>query len=454
MRKKIRFYYWLITSFLQKQIRLIILSFTISILLIIAFISVSPTVDKIISSSRHTIGYVGQFDYHNLPDEISTKISSGLVFVDGRGNLIPALAANWEGSEDSKTFRFHLKKDIYWSDGKIFTASDVNYRFQDVSSKIISPYLIQFEVKESLPIFPTYLTKPILKWPAIGVAGLYQTGKTQLKGGYLKEIELIPNKVNMPILIYRFYDNETQLLNAYKMGEVREFTTTKKNIVEMFKTWKNSDVIRNIDYGLLLTLFFNNNTPFLKDKDVRQAIAVAFDKNIFSDYGLAAESPIPPDSWAFNSDLKKQLYNRELLEKITKKDSNASDEAKLRFVSFFEYADMAEIINKNLNEAGLQTKLDLVSYSAEPKFDLLLAYLKLQKDPDQYFFWHSSQQGQGKGNITGYQNLKVDKQLEDGRRFIKTSQRNQFYLPFQKTVLDDPPAAFIYYPYVYTIRRK
>jgi len=452
MRKKIRFYYWLVTSFLQKQFRLIVLSFTISILLIVAFISVSPTIDKVISSRRHIIGYIGQFDYHNLPDEIVSKISSGLVFIDGKGNLIPALAENWEASTDNKIFSFHLKKDISWSDGVAFTAKDLNYTFRDVVSKVVSPYLIQFEVKESLPIFPTYLTKPIVKWPVIGVAGLYRTNKTKLIGGYLKELELIPNKVDMPILIYKFYDNETQLLNAYRSGEIREFTTTKKNIVEIFKIWRNTQIDRGIDYSLLLTLFFNTKVSFLKDKEVRQAIAVAFDKNFLSDYGLIAESPIPPNSWAFNSDLKKQIFNRELLEKITKKDDIATAEVKLKFVSFFEYSNIAEIINKDLNEAGLQTKLDLVSYSAEPEFDLMLAYLKIQPDPDQYFFWHSSQQG--KGNITGYQNLKIDKQLEDGRRFIKTSQRNQFYLSFQKTILDDPPAVFIYYPYVYTIRRK
>jgi len=452
MRKKIRFYYWLTTSFLQKHARLIFLSFTISIILIVALVSVSPTIDKVISSQRHTIGYVGQFDYHNLPDEIASKISSGLVFVDVNGNLIPALAANWEGSADNKTFRFHLKKDIFWSDGKAFTAEDLNYTFRDVVTKIVSPYLIQFEIREALPIFPTYLIKPIVKWPAIGVAGLYRTEKTKMRGGYLKELELIPNKNNMPILIYKFYDNETQLLNAYKIGEIREFTTTKKNIIEIFKSWRNTQIDRGIDYSLLLTLFFNTKEPFLKNKDIRQAIAVAFNKNLLSNYGLIADSPIPPNSWAFNSDLKKQVFNRELLEKITQKDNSATAEVKLRFVSFFEYSDVAETINKSLNEAGLQTKFDLVSYSAEPEFDLMLAYLKLQLDPDQYFFWHSSQQG--KGNITGYQNLKVDKQLEDARRFLKTSQRNQFYFPFQKTILDDPPAVFIYYPYVYTIRRK
>jgi len=451
MRKKIRFYYWLVTHFLRKQLRLIILSFTISILLIVAYISVSPSIDKIIGSQRQTIGYVGQFDFHSLPEEIASKISSGLVFVDGKGNLIPALAANWEGSSDNKTFRFHIKKDIFWSDGKAFTANDINYYFRDVTVKVVSPYLVQFEIKQSLPIFPTYLTKPILKWPAIGVAGLYRTEKTRMRGGYIKEIELIPNKLGMPILIYKFYDNETQLLNAYKIGEIREFTTTKKNIVDIYKNWKNTQIEKGVDYGLLLTLFFNTKKQFLKEKEVRQAIAIAFDRNNFSDYGLIADGPIPPNSWAFNSDLKKQIYNRELLEKIVSKEE-ASAESKLTFISFFEYSDIAEIINKNLNEAGLQTNFDLISYSAEPKFDLMLAYLKLQPDPDQYFFWHSSQAE--KGNITGYINLKVDKQLEDGRRFIKTSQRNQFYLPFQKTILDDPPAAFIYYPYVYTIRRK
>jgi peptide/nickel transport system substrate-binding protein len=74
----------------------------------------------------------------------------------------------------------------------------------------------------------------------------------------------------------------------------------------------------------------------------------------------------------------------------------------------------------------------------------------MPKDPDQYMLWHSSQQN----NISNYKNLRIDKLLEDGRQTQDQDQRVKLYEDFQKYLLDDPPATFLYFPYVYDIKRK
>jgi ABC-type transport system substrate-binding protein len=44
--------------------------------------------------------------------------------------------------------------------------------------------------------------------------------------------------------------------------------------------------------------------------------------------------------------------------------------------------------------------------------------------------------------------------LEAGRGTINLEEREKAYFDFQKNIQDDPPAIFLYYPYVYTITRK
>jgi peptide/nickel transport system substrate-binding protein len=80
-----------------------------------------------------------------------------------------------------------------------------------------------------------------------------------------------------------------------------------------------------------------------------------------------------------------------------------------------------------------------------------LAFWKIPLDPDQYFFWHSTQKDT---NITNYKNVKIDKLLEDGRSSIFPSDRKKYYIEFQKIIAEDIPAIFLYYPYTYTIERK
>jgi ABC-type transport system substrate-binding protein len=50
--------------------------------------------------------------------------------------------------------------------------------------------------------------------------------------------------------------------------------------------------------------------------------------------------------------------------------------------------------------------------------------------------------------------LKVDRLLEVGRSTYKISDRKEAYIDMQKTMSDDPPALFLFYPYSYTVKRK
>ena len=74
----------------------------------------------------------------------------------------------------------------------------------------------------------------------------------------------------------------------------------------------------------------------------------------------------------------------------------------------------------------------------------------LSKDPDQYPLWHSGEQT----NITKYKNLRIDKLLEDGRKNVDFNTRITIYNDFQKYLIEDTPASFLYFPYEYELIRK
>jgi peptide/nickel transport system substrate-binding protein len=98
---------------------------------------------------------------------------------------------------------------------------------------------------------------------------------------------------------------------------------------------------------------------------------------------------------------------------------------------------------------GMQVRIEEVD-SLPSDFQMYLGDFTLPRDPDQYTVWHSNQVN----NITKFKNLRIDKLLEDGRQTTDFQTRQKIYFDFQKYLLDEQPASFLFFPYVYEITRK
>lgn len=57
-------------------------------------------------------------------------VYDGLVAATDTLELAPRLAEKWDTSADGKTWTFHLRQNVKWSDGQSFTASDVVYTYR------------------------------------------------------------------------------------------------------------------------------------------------------------------------------------------------------------------------------------------------------------------------------------------------------------------------------------
>lgn len=93
-------------------------------------------------------------------------------------DLVPHLAKAWEVSEDGRSFTFHLRRGVRWSDGEPFTAADILYWWdweencQDIQSNPdpnllinnhppqvvqVDDYTVRFVYPESFGAFPRFL---------------------------------------------------------------------------------------------------------------------------------------------------------------------------------------------------------------------------------------------------------------------------------------------------------
>lgn len=452
--KNLRYYYWLLLEFVRKHNKLIFLSFLISVITAVSIVTIFPYISSTLIRHKKVIGIVGSYSgqsFEKLPDEILSKISSSLTTVNDKGIVLPLLATTWEHSSDERTYTFKIRRNVLLNNGKVFNAHNVSFSFRDVEMKVLDDYTIQFKLQKPLAIFPLYLTKVIIVYPYIGVAGLYSVEKVKVKNDLIQEVVLSPNRKDVEPITYVFFSTEGDMITAYKRAKINEMSIRNKTLANAFMSWNNSIVTKNVNYDTILTLFYNTKNPIIKEKDFRNAVESSIAYDNFKDVGELASSPIPPISWAYNKNLKKRETDLAFAQKTFKRMITATESAKFTFLTYYEYLDMADTISSNLRDAGLAIDVTFASYSTQPEFDFMLAYLNVPQDPDQYYYWHSTQ---SLAKLIGYQNLKVDKLLETGRSTYKIADRKESYIDMQKTLSEDPPALFLFYPYSYTVRRK
>jgi len=83
-------------------------------------------------SWNQDVGFLNPHAY--LPDQFITQgmVYEGLVNYGENGEILPSLAESWEISEDGKTYTFHLRKAVKFSDGSDFNANNVKKNFDSI----------------------------------------------------------------------------------------------------------------------------------------------------------------------------------------------------------------------------------------------------------------------------------------------------------------------------------
>ncbi len=391
-------------------------------------------------------GFIGTYQEHDLPQEVTRLISSGLVEADKGGRVNPKLAASWQTNNDATIFTFKLKPGLRWSDGSLLKSSGLAFTIPDVEVTFPDEETVRFKLKESYSPFPTLLTKPLYKKGTLTGTGPYKITKIEKSRIFITKITLAPLDFKLPKVSVRFYPNEKTALTGFALGEVQSLAGVNASRLQ-----ESSQVLltQKTDYGKVITVLYNTKDPLLSSRSVRQALSYAMPQ---IGKEAVADNPLSFFSWAKNADAKKYLSNMEAAKQAYERaGSSVSSDLmgkEIILTSTPNLEDVGKKIVTAWKTLGFDAKLRVES-GIPQNFSALLIAQSIPLDPDQYFLWHSMQE---KTNLTKYSSsccsasARVDKDLEDARKMLGEEDRKAKYFDFQKTLLEDAPAAFLYYP--------
>ena len=445
--------------------------------------------------------------------DIAGMIFNGLVKYDKDLKLVGDLAESWKVSQDGLTITFKLRKGVKWQDGEEFTAEDVMFGFQTITSPTTrTAYGGDFKEVERAIVVDRYTFRVIYKRPfAPGLSSwgsLVVLPKHLLAGQDInttpfsrkpvgtgpfrfkewKTGEKIVLEVNptyfegRPYLdgfVYRIIPDPATMFLELKAGGLDFAGLTPLQYKRQTETYKMRRDFRKYRYLAFAYTYLGYNLKDEKFKDVRvrQAISYAIDKNeiiqgVLLGLGLKATGPYKPDTQWYNPNVKKYPHDVEKAKTLLARAgwrASGKDGTLQKDGKPFEFtiltnqgnetrAKCAEIIQRRLRAVGIKVKIRTVEWSAfindfidKKNFEAVILGWTLGQDPDIYDIWHSSKVGPKELNFISYKNPEVDELLAKGRYTFDAGVRKACYDRIQEILAEEQPYTFLYVPYALPI---
>lgn len=443
MGKRLKFILLVIQTFVARHKKYLAISTFAGFLFTLFLLNSYPLFTEFFQPKRYVIGVVGKYSDKNLPPMILNQISVGLTALTSAGEATGSAASDWDIQNDGKLYTFHLQP-LVWQDGKKLTASDINYQLSGIELTPLTDLTLQVKVKDPFAALPTILTRPLLRGNLIGL-GNYKVKYIRYKEDTVSELFLEPVVPGFTSLHYKFYKDTPDAILAFKLGEINILSHIAS--VENLSQWKNISIEPITLYDRYVGVFFNHQNQLFKEKEIRQALSYAVEPFPFVE---KAYSPISPLSWAYTSKIRLYKYDTDTALKILDKSPISSPSSVITISTLPSLIQTAQKVADDWKKVGVHSKIK-VENSIPQDFDVFVLAQPIPSDPDQYQYWQSKQD---QTNITHYNNAKIDKLLEDGRKTIDEDKRAKIYEDFQRYLVDDAPAIFLYHPKVYDVKRN
>ncbi len=434
----------------------------------------------------------------SVPTHVVTgPMFNGLVGIDQELQPTPDLATSWEVSPDGLTTTFRLAQDVRWHDGQPFSSADVKFTFEQIllpfsarTKAALTPVLAGIDApddttvtfrfsrpypaflalidKVNAPILPRHLyegtdpmTNPVNQRP-VGTGAFKFASATPGNeyrmvrnddyfgedGPYLDEI------------VVRVIPEQASLAAAFEAGEVDYLPLPPEAEVDRLAELDGvvaTDAGREA-FASVTFLVFNLERPALQDRRVREAIALAVDKQFIIDAvldgnGIPTTGPISPDLATFYSDDVVVHPPDAERARTLLADAGAADLA-LTFVHDPSVARLAAVLKDQLDQIGID--LQLVSLERNAWIDRLyqakdfdLSYTNFENGPDPAIGVHRAFLSSNIGpvpfsNAAQYRNPRVDDLLTRAGTTVDTDERVKLYDEFQKIVSEELPYLYLY----------
>ncbi|WP_099827866.1 ABC transporter substrate-binding protein [Oceaniglobus indicus] len=433
---------------------------------------------------------------------ILMNVYDGLVrYKDGTLEVEPALATDWEISDDGKTYTFTLRDGVTFHDGSAFNAEAVKFNFdrmlnEDHPFHDTGPFPLAFffsaietveavddlTVKFTLnaPYAPflsnlAYPTGLIVSPAAVEQHGA-DFGRNPSGTGAFKFAEWRSNEAVVVEANPDYWDGAPDL-QAVVFRPITDASTRTAEMlaggidlmvevppVALSEFQGNQYTVHEQAGPHLWFLILNTKEGPMADKRVRQAANFAINKEALVNEVLegtadVAAGPTPPAfAWAYNDDLTPYAYDPEKAKSLIAEAG--AEGAELTFYvteggsGMLDPIAMGTAIQADLNAVGFDVKIETYEWNTflgevnpglEGKADMAeMAWMT--NDPDTLPFLAlrtDAWPDKGGFNSGYYSNPEVDELLEQARVATDQNERATLYKKMQTIVQDDAPWVFV-----------
>lgn len=306
--------------------------------------------------------------------------------------------------------------------------------------------------------------------------------------GFIEQYNLIANKnysLTKPFIknfTVKFFPNKEDALKAFNIKGIDGIGGLE---IDDLNGIKIGHSVFSPSRSRYYAVFLNPNTGLsLKEKDVRNALSLATDNQslvseVLGGYGTVAYGPIPSSVSGYdasvyssqefsiekaNQALEKagwKLNDKGIREKLIQKSKVILEfdlvlpEARFLVETANALKESWAKIGVKINPAVLKSA-DIINGIIKPRnYQMILFGNTLNKTPDIFSFWHSSQRFDPGLNLSLLNDKAVDTLLENTRQALDESIRNQNMSKIQKTIYEAKAAVFLYSPdYIYAVSKK
>lgn len=432
----------------------------------------------------------------------------------------PLLATEWTISKDNKVFEFKLREGVKWHDGKELTAEDVKFSYDVIytddwkaiqirpyydaieSVEVLDKYRVRFKVKDdyfqnfdvaaTLTILPKHFygdkkNKKIFGKMLLG-SGPYKFDKydrgmkivlTQNPDWWGSSVESEKDSYQIKKINLKMVQEESVQLELLKRGDLDFQGFRPEAYVKKTKgpIWEEKIVkvkTENKTPKGYSFIGFNLKHPILRDKEVRKALSMLFNRPLMLkkfEYGLStyANGPIYVQSDYNNPEVKPVEYDPQEALKIlrnagwrdTDKDGLLDKVIKGKKTSLTvtilePLADMVKyltVFKEDASKVGVDIQIKNIEWNSfvklldEKNFDAVrLAWSGggVEWDPKQ--IWHSDSIEGASSNFISYSNPEVDRLIDQARKLYDRDQRIPLLQRVHKIIANDYPYIFWFNP--------
>lgn len=421
---------------------------------------------------------------------------NGLTRKDEKFESVPDLAEKYESSPDYKTFTFYLRPNVLFHNRKPLSGADVKYTFdtmlapgfQSAKRADLERDRITVETDPANPLKITFhcenpcpgLANTIVPIGIIPEGTSNEQDKRPIGTGPFKfesytedqEVVLTSNDdyfegaPSIKRLSVRIIPDNSTRESELRKGSVDLAINVDFDPVTVEGLQNTPGIKTEIGDGTNIThLGINLQDPILKDRRIRQALAYAIDReaiirDVLRGQASPARSILPVSQWAFEPNVTNYMYDPERAKKLLAEAGKSNLKLSLKTSPVSVSRKIGEAIQEQLRRIGIDIELQslerqkLTQDMVEGNFQLYLNTLVGgNQNPDIFRLVYGSGAIPPNGqNRSRYINPEVDKLLSEAQTASR-DRRKEIFSQVQKTLAEDLPQIYLWYPATVVIFR-